>query len=255
MTADLQGKTAFVTGAGAGIGRATALAFARAGAWVLLVDRDERSLGETLAALGQIGGEGATMVCDVRQGDAVGAAVAHAVERRGALDCAVNAAGVEGAPRALLDEDDDLFDRVMDVNVRGVWHCMRAQIRQMQAQGTGGAIVNVASAAGLVGSQRCATYSASKHAVLGLTRSAALQYAKQRIRVNAVCPAGVSTAMADRIVSSIGKDISSGGGANYPLGRYSTPEEIASGILWLCSDGAASTIGTVLAMDSGFTAA
>jgi len=256
MTSGLHGKTAFVTGAGSGIGRATALAFAQAGAWVLLADRDEHSLAETLTALRQSGGEGAAMVCDVRQSDAVGAAVAHAVERRGALDCAVNAAGVEGASKALLDEDDDLFDRVMDVNLRGVWHCMRAQIQQMLTQEAGGAIVNVASAAGLVGSRRCASYSASKHAVLGLTRSAALQYGKQRIRVNAVCPAGVSTGMADRIVASIGKDeISSGAGSNYPLGRYSTPEEIASGILWLCSDGAASTIGAVLAMDSGFTAA
>ncbi len=256
MTIDLQGKAAFVTGAGAGIGRATALAFAQAGAWVLLVDRDERSLDETLATLRQGGGEGATMVCDVRKGDAVRAAVAYAVQQRGALDCAVNAAGVEGAAKALLDEDDDLFDQVMDVNLRGVWHCMRAQIRQMLAQkGTGGAIVNVASAAGLVGSKRCAAYSASKHGVLGLTRSAALQYGGQGVRVNAVCPAGVSTDMARRIVSSVGKDIVSGGGSNYPLGRYSTPQEIASGILWLCSEGAASTIGTVLAMDCGFTAA
>jgi len=255
MSAELQGRTAFVTGAGAGIGRATALAFAQAGAWVLLADRDERALADTLAALRQAGGEGASMVCDVRRGEMVDAAVAHAAAQRGTLDFAVNAAGVEGAAKALLDEDDDLFDQVMDVNLRGVWHCMRSQIRQMLAQGTGGAIVNIASAAGLVGSKRCAAYSASKHGVLGLTRSAALQYGRQQIRVNAICPAGVSTEMAGRIVSSIGQEIASGGGSNYPLGRYSTPEEIASGALWLCSKGAASTLGAALTMDSGLTAA
>lgn len=252
---DLQGKTALVTGAGSGIGRATALAFAQAGSWVLLVDRDACSLAATLAALEQGGGAGATRVCDVRQADAVRAAVGYAVERRGALDCAVNAAGVEGAARPLLDEDEELFDQVMNVNLRGVWHCMRSQIRQMLAQGTGGAIVNVASAAGLVGSSRCAAYAASKHGVLGLTRSAALQYAAQGIRVNAVCPAGVETDMARRIAASVGQGLASGGGSNYPLGRYSTAQEIASAILWLCCRGAASTIGTALVVDCGLTAA
>jgi NAD(P)-dependent dehydrogenase (short-subunit alcohol dehydrogenase family) len=132
---------------------------------------------------------------------------------------------------------------------------MRAQMRQMLAQGTGGAIVNVSSGAGIVGSMRSAVYSASKHGVIGLTRSAALQYARQNIRINAICPAGVQTPMAQRIVTAAGKALVSGGGANYPLGRYSTPEEIASGILWLCSEGAGSAVGSVLTMDAGFTAA
>ncbi|MCW5238380.1 SDR family oxidoreductase [Verminephrobacter eiseniae] len=250
----LHGKTAFVTGAGSGIGQATAMAFAQAGAWVLLVDRDESALAGALATLRQGGGQGATMVCDVRQGDAVRAAVACAVQQRGALDCAVNAAGVEGASKTLLDEDEALFEQVMDINLRGVWHCLRAQIGQMLGQRAGGAIVNIASAAGLVGSRRCAVYSASKHGVLGLTRSAALQYGGQRVRINAICPAGVSTDMARRIVSSSGQDMA-GGGRNYPLGRYGTPQEIASGALWLCSEGAASTTGAVLSMDCGFTAA
>lgn len=253
MSAELRGKTAFISGAGSGIGRATALAFAQAGAWLLLFDCDERALADALAALHQGGGQGAAVLGDVRQADAVRAAVAHAVQQRGALDCAVNAAGVEGAARALLDEEPELFELVMDVNLRGVWHCMRAQIAQMLAQGRGGAIVNVASAAGLVGSQRCAAYSASKHGVLGLTRSAALQYARQGIRVNAVCPAGVGTGMADRILSATSRDAASGG-SNYPLGRYATPQEIASGLLWLCGDGAAASIGAALVMDCGFTA-
>lgn len=250
---DFNGRTAFVTGAASGVGRATALAFATAGAWVWLVDLEKRSLQDTLGALQQHGGQGAAVACDVRHPQAVQAAVDGLVRERGRLDFAVNAAGVEGAPGALLTESDELFNQVIDVNLRGVWNCMRAQIGPMVAQG-GGAIVNVSSAAGLVGSLRCAAYSASKHGVIGLTRSAALQYARQGVRINAVCPAGVETPMARRIVASV-PAIGSGGGANYPLGRYSTPEEIAASILWLCSEGGGSAIGTALSVDAGFTAA
>ena len=142
----------------------------------------------------------------------------------------------------------------MDVNVRGVWLCMRAQIAQMLLQPEGGSVVNVSSGAGLVGSARSAVYGASKHAVIGLTRSAALQYARRGVRINVVCPSGVQTPMAERIVASYPGGAPSGGSARYPLGRYSTPEEIASGILWLSSPGAASAIGSVLAIDAGFTA-
>lgn len=173
----------------------------------------------------------------------------------GHLDCAVNAAGVEGATRELLQEDDALYEHTMNVNVRGVWLCMRAQIAQMLNQPGGGAVVNISSGAGLVGSARSAVYGASKHAVIGLTRSAALQYARRGVRINAVCPSGVQTPMAERIIASFPGGPPSAGGARYPLGRYSTPEEIASGILWLCSPGAASAIGSVLTIDAGFTAA
>lgn len=251
---DFKGKAALVTGAGSGIGRATARAFATAGAWVLLADKDEAAAQETLAAIRMEGGEGAAVRCDVTKVEDVGSAVDTAVRARGALDFAANAAGMEGASGALLTETDELFDRVLDVNLRGVWHCMRAQIRQMATQSSGGAIVNVSSAAGLVGSMRCAAYAASKHGVIGLTRSAALQYAKQGIRINAICPAGVATPMAQRIGQS-GAPLRSNGGANYPLGRYSTPEEIAASILWLCSEGSASAVGSVLTADAGFTAA
>ncbi len=251
---DLAGRTAFVSGAGAGIGRAVALAFGAAGAWVLLADRDEAAAQATLALLQATGGAGAAMACDVRQAQQVRAAVEAAVQQRGALDYAANVAGVEGATAPLLDESDALYDQVMDVNVRGVWHCMRAQLRQMVQQAQGGAIVNVSSGAGIVGSKRCAAYAASKHAVIGLTRSAALQYGPQGIRVNAICPAGVQTAMAERIVASFPGGPPSAGGAAYPLGRYSTAEEVANGILWLCSEGAASATGSVLVMDSGLTA-
>lgn len=248
-------KVAFVTGAASGIGRATALAFAAEGARVALVDRDVAGCAETLAAITQAGGQAMVLVADVAQAGQVRAAVDATVATWGALDCAVNAAGVEGATRELLDEDDALYDKTMDINVRGVWLCMRAQIRQMLLQPEGGSVVNISSGAGLVGSARSAIYGASKHAVIGLTRSAALQYARRGVRVNVVCPSGVQTPMADRIVASFPGGPPSAGGARYPLGRYSTPQEIASGVLWLSSPGAASAIGSVLTIDAGFTAA
>lgn len=252
---EFKDKVAFVTGAASGIGRATALAFAAGGARVALLDRDAEACARTLAALRDFGAEGLVLPCDVAQAGQVRSAVDATVTAWGRLDCAVNAAGVEGATRELLDEDDALYEHTMDINLRGVWHCMRAQIAQMLLQPAGGAVVNVSSGAGLVGSARSAIYGASKHAVIGLTKSAALQYARRGIRVNVVCPSGVQTPMAERIVASFTGGAPSGGGARYPLGRFSTAEEIASGILWLCSPGAASAIGSVLTIDAGFTAA
>lgn len=251
---DFTGRVALITGAASGVGRATAVTFATNGAWVLLMDRDRTGAEASLAQVRLAGGAGAVHVGDVTEAASVDAAVAAAVAARGRLDYAVNAAGIEGAHGDLLDEPAGLFDRVIDINLRGVWLCMRAEIRQMLTQSDGGAIVNLSSAAGLVGSQRCAAYGASKHAVIGLTKSVALQYAKRRIRVNAVCPAGVSTPMAARILATAPRPPASAGGAGYPLGRYSTPEEVADGILWLCSAGAGSVVGAAVAMDSGMTA-
>jgi NAD(P)-dependent dehydrogenase (short-subunit alcohol dehydrogenase family) len=252
---DEAGQVALVTGAASGIGLATALAFADQSVRVVLVDRDAHGCERALDAVRDRGGDGVAQVCDVTDGASVQEAVDAAVELGGRLDFAVNAAGVEGATLPILDEDEELYDRVMGVNVRGVWLCLRAQIRQMTSQQPGGgAIVNISSGAGLVGSKRCASYSASTHAVIGLSKSAALQYARSGVRVNAICPAGVATPMADRIVGTFAGAPPSKGGAAYPLGRYSTPEEIASAALWLCSPGAASAIGTVLAVDGGFVA-
>lgn len=255
---EFDGSVAWITGAGSGIGRATALAFTARGARVALVDRDAAGAEQTAGLLRGTGAgpdRALVLPCDVVDAAAVRAAVRATVQAWGRLDCAVNAAGVEGATRPLLDEDDDLYERTMDVNVRGVWHCLRAQVAQMLAQQpAGGAIVNLSSGAGLVGSARSAVYGASKHAVIGLTRSAALQYAKRGVRINAVCPSGVQTPMAERIVASFAGGPPSRGGAAYPLGRYSTPEEVASAILWLCSPGAASAIGSALVIDGGFTA-
>jgi NAD(P)-dependent dehydrogenase (short-subunit alcohol dehydrogenase family) len=247
-------KVAFVTGSASGIGRATAIAFAVEGARVVLVDRDGAGCAETLAAITRARGQAMVLVTDVTLAKQVQAAVDAAVAAWGTLDCAVNSAGVEGATRELLEEDEALYDRTMDINVHGVWLCMRAQIRQMLLQTGGGTVVNISSGAGLVGSARSAIYGASKHAVIGLTRSAALQYARRGVRVNVVCPSGVQTPMAERIVASFPGNPRSSGGGRYPLGRYSSPEEIASGILWLSSPGAASAIGSVLAIDAGFTA-
>jgi NAD(P)-dependent dehydrogenase (short-subunit alcohol dehydrogenase family) len=250
-----KGKVALVTGAASGIGRATALAFAEAGARVALLDVDRAGLEMVARIIRAQGAECLECACDLTDGAAVQAA-ADAIDRSWSrLDCAVNAAGVEGKTCNLLEEDDALYDRVMDINLRSIWQCMKIQISAMLENPEGGSIVNVSSGAGLVGSRRSAIYSMSKHAVIGLTRSAALQYAKRRVRINAVCPAGVQTPMAERIVASYDGSAPSGGGALYPLGRSSTPEEIASGILWLSSPGAASAVGTVLTIDAGFTAA
>ncbi|MBB6425786.1 SDR family oxidoreductase [Sphingopyxis sp. JAI128] len=250
-----KGKVALITGAASGIGRATAIAFADAGAAVALLDRDETGLGAVERSIQNLGGEALAFACDLTDPGTAKAAVDAVEKRWSRLDCAVNAAGVEGRTCELLEEDDALYDHTMDINLRAMWHCMRAQIPPMLANPNGGSIVNISSGAGLVGSKRSAVYSMSKHAVIGLTRSAALQYAKRGVRINAVCPAGVQTPMAERIIATYDGSAPSGGGAFYPLGRSSTAEEIASGILWLSSPGAASAVGTALTIDAGFTAA
>ena len=253
MTFD--GKVALVTGAASGIGRAAAIAFAGAGARVALLDIDGRGLSAVDRSIRESGGESLALTCDLKDAQSTDAAIGAVCARWSRLDCAVNAAGTEGRTCELLEEDDDLYDRVMDINLRAMWRCMKAQIAAILPNPEGGSIVNISSAAGLVGSRRSAAYSMSKHAVIGLTRSAALQYAGRGVRINAICPAGVQTPMADRIVASYGGNAPSGGGAFYPLGRSSTPEEIASGILWLSSAGASSAVGTILTIDAGFTAA
>jgi NAD(P)-dependent dehydrogenase (short-subunit alcohol dehydrogenase family) len=244
-----------ITGSASGIGRATATTFSTAGYRTALVDRDEAGLSETLQQLRTQGSQGWATTCDVSDPASVEAAHLAAFPAFGRLDAAVNAAGIEGAWRKLADESLDLFDRVISVNLRGVWSCMQHQIRQMLTQEKGGIIVNVASGAGLVGSARSAVYAASKHGVVGLTKSAALQYATSGIRINAVCAGGVETPMADRILEQMPPNSLMSGRSVTPLGRYSTPVEIAAAALWLCSDLAASVIGVALPIDGGRTAA
>ena len=246
-------KVALVTGAASGIGRATALAFASAGYHVALLDRDAAGIEELLDEIRSDGGGALAAVCDVSDPASVAKAHGAVLDSGGRIDAAVNSAGLEGEWVRMVDEPLELFDRIMAVNLRGVWLCMVAQIRAMQ--GSGGAIVNVASGAGLVGSVRSAIYSASKHGVIGLTKSAALQYAAEGIRINAVCPGGVDTAMASRIRSTAPASSSIRGPTGVALGRYSTADEIAASALWLCSPAATSIIGVALPVDGGLTAA
>ena len=245
-------KVALVTGASSGIGRATALAFARAGYATVLSDVKE---AEGQAALGEVksaGGEAEFIRCDVSDADEVQALVERTVQRFGRLDAAFNNAGIEGPIGSTLDCTHDNWQRIIAVNLTGVWHCMRAELRQMLAQG-GGAIVNCSSVAGLVGFAGLPAYVASKHGVVGLTRTAALEYATSGIRVNAVCPGAIATPMLERIMDT-SDQTREAIVAGEPVGRIGAPEEIASAVLWLCGDGASFVTGQAIAVNGGWTA-
>ncbi|MFJ3505660.1 MULTISPECIES: glucose 1-dehydrogenase [unclassified Streptomyces] len=252
VTYDFRGKTAFVTGAAGGIGRATALAFARAGARVALADLSGDGLHETARLIDAAGGEALTLTCDVTSEDDVQAAVDRTVERFGSLDAAFNNAGVEQPVQPAADTAKEDWERILGVSLTGAFLCTRAQIRQMLRQDGGGAIVNVSSGAGVKGFKGQAAYAAAKHGIIGFTRSAALDHAAQGIRINAVCPGIIDTEMIRRF-----GDTRPGGRegliADEPVGRLGTPEEIASAVLWLCSTDAAFTTGTALVVDGGQT--
>lgn len=198
MTGALAEKVALVTGAGGGIGLATAKAFAEAGAAVIIADRDKEKIGKAAEGLRSTGHNAVDVMCDVTDKVQVAAMVERAVATYGRLDAAFNNAGVNSEGASLLDTSDDEFDRIININLRGVWNCMKAELRQMTTQGSG-AIVNCSSIGGIVGSRGRSVYSASKHGVIGLTRSAALEYAVQGIRINAVCPGMVHTPMAIKV--------------------------------------------------------
>jgi NAD(P)-dependent dehydrogenase (short-subunit alcohol dehydrogenase family) len=252
VTYDFHGKTAFVTGAAGGIGRATALAFARAGARVALADLSGDGLRETARLIDAAGGETLALTCDVTSEDDVRTAVDRTVEHFGSLDAAFNNAGVEQPVQAAADTAKDDWDRILGVSLTGAFLCTRAQIRQMLRQDRGGAIVNVSSGAGVKGFKGQAAYAAAKHGIIGFTRSAALDHAAQGIRINAVCPGIIDTEMIRRFGSTRpgGRE---GLIADEPVGRLGTPEEIASAVLWLCSIDAAFTTGTALVVDGGQT--
>ena len=252
MPGDVEGKVALVTGGGSGIGRATALAFARQGARVVVADVAVSGGEETVQRIQNAGGEAIFLRTDVSQAAEVEALIAKAVSTYGRLDCAHNNAGIEGVEARTADYPEDDWDRVIAINLKGVWLCMKYEIPHMQQQG-GGAIVNTASIAGLVGAQRMPAYVASKHGVAGLTKAAALEYAKAHIRVNAVCPGVIRTPMVERLLDRHAR-AESRLTAFEPIGRFGTPEEVAEAVVWLCSDAASFVTGHTMAVDGGIMA-
>jgi len=253
MTAAFAGKVALVTGAAAGIGLATARAFANAGASVIVADRDERGAQKAAESLCAAGGAAVAVTCDVTEIAQVDAMVERAVATYGRLDAAFNNAGVNSEAAAFVETSDAELERVMGVNLRGVWNCMKAEVRQMLAQG-GGAIVNCSSIGGLKGSRGRSAYSASKHAVIGLTRSAALDYAAMGVRINAVCPGMVDTPMAALVTKGYDPEIVRRMVAQEPIGRFGEPDEIAAAVVWLCSPDASFMVGHAMAVDGGILA-
>ncbi len=252
MNLSFQNKVALVTGAASGMGLATARAFVEAGAAVTLADINAdgaRSAAEDLVAAGH---QAIGIRCDVADEAEVAAMVEQTVSTFGRLDAAFNNAGVQAPPSDMADEAAEEFDRVNAINLRGVWACMKHELRRMREQGSG-AIVNCSSLGGLVGLPSRAAYHASKHGVIGLTRSAALEYAPRGICINAVCPGIIETPMvASMLVSQpeAMKELMK----EQPIGRLGRPEEIAAAVLWLCSPAASFVIGHALAVDGGYTA-
>ncbi len=248
------GKVALVTGGGSGIGRATSLAFARDGAKVVVADINAEGGEETVSEIKGQGGESIFVGADVTSATDVEAMVNRTVEAYGRLDYGFNNAGVNirvNAPIHEYPEDD--WDRVIGANLKSVWLSMKYQIPRMLEQGAG-AIVNTASIAGLIGMPTACSYIAAKHGVIGLTKTAALEYAKQSIRVNAVCPGYIYTPMMDRISVGAGEKFEERIIRRHPIGRLGQPEEIASVVTWLCSDAASFVTGHALSADGGYVA-
>jgi NAD(P)-dependent dehydrogenase (short-subunit alcohol dehydrogenase family) len=249
----LDRKIALISGAGSGIGRAAALVFTREGAKLTLADVAAEAGEETARMVRKAGGEVEFIRCDVSKSVEVEALIDAVVKRYGRVDCAFNNAGIEGEVRHLADDTEENFDRVIAIDLKGVFLCMKYEIRQMLNQATGGAIVNTASTAGLTGSHGMPAYTAAKHGVVGLTKVAGLEYSRAGIRVNAVCPGVTDTPMVDRLVAGRPK-MAQRLVAAEPIGRKGKPEEIAEAALWLCSDNASFVTGCAMAVDGGLTA-
>ncbi len=252
MTAELQGKVALVTGGTSGIGRETAVLFAKSGAKVVVSGRREAEGKETLDLIRAAGGDGLFVKGDVSKTNDVQTMVQNAVEKFGRLDVAFNNAGIEGNWLPIAEQPEEDWDRVIAINLKGTWLCLKYEIQQMLKQGGGGAIVNMSSIAGLMGGAAAATYVASKHGVIGLTKSAALECAMSGIRVNAVSPAVIETDMGDRIFGA--PEINKRVLKFHPIGRFGKPIEIAEAVLWMCSDRASFMTGQTLVLDGGFLA-
>ena len=252
MAGILDGKVALITGAGSGIGRATSTIFAREGARLIIADVVADAGQETLHAVKQTGAEAVFLQTDVAQPSAVEALIAKAVATYGRLDCAFNNAGIEGAGALTHKCTMENWNRVIAINLTGVWMCMKAEITQMLAQGGGGAIVNTSSLAGLAGSKGGPAYVASKHGVVGLTKAAALEYGRHGIRVNAVCPGPIRTPMMERIMAMSGNQAAEERFIKgEPLRRFGQPSEIGEAVAWLCSDHASYVTGIPMPVDGG----
>lgn len=253
MTSKLAGKIALVTGGGNGIGRATALAYAREGAKVAVVDINGDAAQAVADEIIQLGGEAIVITTDVTQAAQVQAMVSQVVAHFGRLDIAFNNAGIEIEHEPLAKATEDIFDRLMAVNVKGVWLCMKHEIEQMLKQGHGGAIVNTASIGGLIGAPRQPLYGATKHAVVGMTKSAGVEYGRKGIRINSVCPGIIRTEMTERAIAREPKRSAYIDQA-HPIGRLGEAEDIANAVVFLSSDDAAFIVGHQLAVDGGYTA-
>ena len=252
MSIDFQGKVVLVTGGTSGIGRDAAVLFAKAGAKVVVAGRRETEGAESVALVRAAGGEALFVKTDVGKASEVQALVEKTVGRFGRVDVAFNNAGIEGHWVPITQQTEDEFDSVININLKGVWLCLKYEIEQILKQGGGGVIVNMSSVAGLIGSAGAAAYVASKHGVIGLTKTAALENALNGIRINAVCPAVIETAMAERAFAdpAINKAVL----AHHPMGRFGKPMEIAEAVLWMCSEGSSFMTGQTLVLDGGFLA-
>jgi NAD(P)-dependent dehydrogenase (short-subunit alcohol dehydrogenase family) len=254
MPGTLDGKVALVTGGASGIGRATALTLAREGAKLVIADMNEDGGQQTVHMLTENGAQATFVRVDVTQATEIEAMISKTVATYGRLDCAHNNAGIAGRIRAPLHEcPEDVWDQVLNVNLKGVWLCMKYEIIQMLKQGSG-AIVNTASIMGLVGSwSGTSPYNASKHGVVGLTKTAALEYAKSGIRVNAVCPGYIRTPLIEAALT-IRPEMEEQIVSRHPVGRMGHPEEIAAAVAWLCSDAASFVTGHTMTVDGGYVA-
>lgn len=245
-----KGKVALVTGGASGIGRATALAFAKKGAKVAVVDWKEND--EIVDLIKELGSEAIFIKCDVSKAEEVTAMVVKTIAAFGRLDYAFNNAGIEGTQANTFDCTEENWDKTIAVNLKGIWLCMKYEIPELLKQGKG-AIVNCASVAGLIGFAGLPAYVASKHGVVGLTKTTALEYAKLGIRVNAVCPGVIQTPMIDRLTGKTKEAIEQFTGLE-PMGRFGLPEEIANAVVWMCSDEASFVSGHAMTVDGGFVA-
>ena len=252
MPGILENKTALITGAGSGIGRATAKIFAREGARLMLIDIADQGGQETLQMVKDLGRDAIFRKADVSKSTEVDSAVAEAVAAFGRLDCAFNNAGIGGAGRLTHEYSEEEWNRVISINLTGVWLCMKAEITQMLKQGSG-AIVNTSSIMGLAGAIRVPAYTAAKHGVAGLTKAAALEYGRHGIRINAVCPAPIYTPL---LMSGLEKrpDIEQRYIRSEPMKRLGQPEEVGEAVAWLCSDHASYVTGLPMPVDGGYMA-